>query len=325
MLQLVIRPICFLFLMLSLALALTGCGSQTVQQPQDPQPQSNQTPSKPQEHVVKDAIGEVKLPIDPKRIVVLDNGALENLLAMGVTPVGAATVSLDRPFFSHLSDKTNGIQKVGTIDQPNLESIAALKPDLIIGSKDQHEEIHAKLTQIAPTVFTETIGLDWKGNLKLHAEAVGKTKEGEKLISDYEKRVADFKAKMGDQIEKTEVSILRVYADHVRMYLPESFSGKFIEELGFPRPKAQSEKKFGKEVTEEQIAEMDGDVIFWFSRDKENFLTTKLQKNPLWASLKAVKQDKIYEVSTDTWLSGMGILSRNLMLDEVIKHMVKAP
>ncbi len=324
----------FFLLILSLSLFLVGCGNSAAPSAQGaPASNAANSSTSPQEnapsqegtqaHAVKDAMGEVKVPAEPKRIVVLDNGALDNLLALGVTPVGAATVSLDKPFFSYLGDKTSGIEKVGTIDQPNLEAIAALKPDLILGTKDQHEAIHSKLMEMAPTVFVETMGLDWKGNLKLHAEAVGKAQEAEKLIADYEKRVADFQAKMGDKIGKTEVSVLRMNADHVRIYLSESYSGKFIEELGFPRPKAQSEKDFAKKATEEQIADMDGDVIFWFSRDQENIMTTKLKGNPLWATLKAVQAGNVYEVSTDPWLSGMGILSRNLMLNEVIKHLDK--
>ncbi|MEJ8545264.1 ABC transporter substrate-binding protein [Brevibacillus borstelensis] len=313
----------FFLLILSLSLFLFGCGNSAATPAQGTPASNAPTQASPQEHTVKDAMGEVKVPAEPKRIVVLDNGALDNLLGLGVTPVGAATVSLDKPFFSYLGDKTSGIEKVGTIDQPNLEAVSALKPDLILGTKDQHEAIHSKLMQIAPTVFVETLGLDWKGNLKLHAEAVGKAKEAEKMIGDYEKRVAEFKAKMGDKVGKTEVSMLRMNADHIRIYLSESYSGKFIEELGFPRPKAQSEKEFAKKATEEQIADMDGDVIFWFSRDQENIMTTKLKDNPLWATLKAVQAGNVYEVSTDPWLSGMGVVSRNLMLDEVIKHLDK--
>lgn len=325
------RPFGLLMLLLILMLALVACGgnegtqqeSQSPNQTNESTNDSAQAKEPAQERVVKHAMGETKVPVNPERIVVLDNGALDNLLALNVKPTGAATVSLDEPFFSYLLDQTEGIEKVGTIDEPNLESIAAVKPDLILGSKDTHEAIYDKLTQIAPTVFTETLGVDWKGNLKIHAEALGKTDEANKLISDYEKRMDEFKTKMGDKLAKTEISILRPRADHVRIYLSESYSGQFIEEIGFPRPAAQQEKDFAKKATEEQIADLDGDVIFWFSRDTENILNTKLKNNPLWSTLKAVKENNVYEVSTETWLSGMGIQSRNLMLDDLFKYLIK--
>ena len=48
--------------------------------------------------VVKHAMGQATLDGVPSRIVVLDNGALDNVLALGVKPVGAPTVQLDNPF-----------------------------------------------------------------------------------------------------------------------------------------------------------------------------------------------------------------------------------
>jgi iron complex transport system substrate-binding protein len=319
-------------LVLVLTLSLAACGQDDVATQSEPQPEpkkeetvtSENTEAKSNsERVVQHAMGETKVPSNPKRIVVLDNGALDNLLALGIKPIGATTVTLEDPFFSYLADQTDGIENVGTIDQPNLESVASMKPDLILGSKDTHEAIYDKLSQIAPTVFTETLGLDWRTNLRIQAEAVGKSEEAKTLISDYEQRVEEFKAEMGDKLANTQVSILRPRGDHIRIYLSESFSGKIIENIGLPRPPAQSEAEFAKKVTEEQIADLDGDVIFWFSRDPENMLKTKLMSSPLWSDLKAVKANKVYEVSAETWLSGMGVQSVNLILDDLFTYLVK--
>lgn len=46
---------------------------------------------------------------------------------------------------------------VGVEHEVNIEKIAALKPDLIIGSKIRQEKVYDKLTKIAPTVFSETL------------------------------------------------------------------------------------------------------------------------------------------------------------------------
>lgn len=272
-----------------------------------------------EDRVVQHAMGETKVPAHPKRVVVLDNGALDNLLALGVKPVGAPTVFENEPFFSYLKEQTQGIQQVGIIDQPNLEAVAAAKPDLILGVKEMHEKVYDKLSQIAPTVFTEEIGMDWKGNLKLHAEAVGKNKEADELIQQYDGRVAELQKKLGDRLKTTQISLLRPRADHIRVYLRQSFSGKLIEDLGFARPPVQTKDDFALKVTEENIQDLDGDVIIWFSRDKENLLKDKVMKSPLWSQLKAVKQNQVYEVSAETWLSGMGVQAANLMLDDVNK------
>jgi iron complex transport system substrate-binding protein len=301
---------------------LVACGSNEPASKSQVGKNSEKTET-PAERAIMHSMGETNVTANPQRIVVLDNGALDNLLALGVKPIGATTVSLEDPFFTYLGEQTQGIETLGTIDQPNLESIAKMKPDLILGSKDTHEAIYSQLTQIAPTVFTETLGVDWKGNLKIQADAVGKVTEGDKLIADYEARVDELKSKLGDKLGTTHVSILRARGDHIRIYLSESFSGKMIEDIGFPRPPAQSEKDFAKKVTEEQIADIDGDIIFWFTREPDNLLQKKVMSNPLWADLKAVQANQVHEVSSETWLSGMGVQSVNLILDDLFLHLVK--
>ncbi|MGV2828126.1 ABC transporter substrate-binding protein [Myxosarcina sp. GI1(2024)] len=56
------------------------------------------------------------------------------------------------------------MESVGHLDSPNLETIAALKPDLILGAKGWDSQNNYKLlSQIAPTVIAEveTSG-EWK-------------------------------------------------------------------------------------------------------------------------------------------------------------------
>src|SRR5690606_20883375 len=74
---------------------------------------------------VRDAIGDTKLPSKPERIIVLNTQALESLLAFGVKPIGAPySIPQNAAFFEHLQDQTDGIQNIGTVDEPNLETIA---------------------------------------------------------------------------------------------------------------------------------------------------------------------------------------------------------
>lgn len=92
---------------------------------------------------VTHAMGTTEIIGNPERVVVLDTGELDSVLALGVTPVGAVTADATGAFQSYLGDRTKGIEVVGTINEPNLEKIAALQPDLILSSKTRHEEIYA--------------------------------------------------------------------------------------------------------------------------------------------------------------------------------------
>ena len=269
---------------------------------------------------IKHAMGTTMLDQTPARVVVLDNGALDNMLALGVKPAGATPIFLDKPFVGYLAEQAGGIDKVGTINQPNLESIAALNPDLIVGTKDLHEAIYDKLSQIAPTVFTETLFDDWKGRLKLHGLSVGKGAEADALIAAYEEKLAAFKSL---KVTKS-VSVLRGRTDNVTIYLGNSWSGEFVREVGLKRPASQQDnEKWGVKITQEQIADIDADAILWFSRADENYLTKDMKTSRLWNTLEAVKQEQVYRLDAGVWLSGMGIQARNLMLDDVKRIFTK--
>jgi iron complex transport system substrate-binding protein len=274
------------------------------------------------ERLIKHAMGETAVPAQPQRVIVLDNGSLDNTLALGVQPIGAATVA-DAGFLPYLKTQTANIQTVGTIDQPNLETISVLKPDLILGSKDVHEEIYAQLSEIAPTVLVEKLGETWKANLHVQAEALGKTEQATQLMATYNQRLDTFKQQMGDKLATTNVSVIRSMPDHLRIYMNSSFVGSILKDAGLPRPEAQNQDKVMEKITTEQIPQLDGSIIFFTQRDPAASQLTEAMKHPLWANLNAVKAGNVYEVPHDVWINGLGIQAVNLVLDDLTSHLVR--
>lgn len=317
------RLLAFLFTAL---LLLSACGGSRPSNPTETKApvSAQEVPAAETEfRVVKHAMGETKVPADPQRVVVLDTGELDHSLALGIKPVGSVTGRDGSAFPEYLGDKVKGIVDVGSYSEPNLEAIANLKPDLILSSKLRHEKIYDKLSQIAPTVFTETVGEPWKENLKVHADALNRTKEAEALMARYDQRVADFRVKMGDRLPATRVSIVRSLPDHVRIMMKASFIGTILKDAGLPRPNAQDKDVFMEKATQERIPDLDGDVIFVMHFKLGDSQATTLMKNPLWSELSAVKNQKVYEVSDDTWSRGIGILGANAVLDDLYHYLVK--
>jgi len=324
-------------IMVALLLLVTGCGSAATdtnnagageeKQPAQ-QPAANagtNADAAPQVQTIKHAMGETDVPLNPERVVVLDNGALDNILALGVTPVGAPSIiAVEDGFASYLAG-TEGITNIGTVEQPSLETIASLKPDVIIGIKDTQEAIYNQLSQIAPTVFTEVGGADWEENLAVHAAITGKVEEGKQLLEQLNVRIEELRAKLGDSLETTEVSLLRPRKDRVSVYLKVGFTGGVADKIGLKRPAGQDrDDDFNFNVTEEQIAELDGDVIILFGRESEqDYFNEKIKTNPLWQTLKAVQNDRVYSADWEVWLSGHGIQAVNLMLDDYAKFLMK--
>lgn len=78
--------------------------------------------------------GETEVPAQPQRVVVLDTPHLDTALSLGVTPVGSVQSSVDEGLPAYLGDRTEGIEIVGTIEEPDLEAVPALEPDLILSA-----------------------------------------------------------------------------------------------------------------------------------------------------------------------------------------------
>ncbi|OXM14652.1 ABC transporter substrate-binding protein [Paenibacillus herberti] len=269
---------------------------------------------------VKDAYGDVQVPTNPTKIVVLDIGALDNLLEMGIVPIGAPSIlAAGDPYPKYLKN-TDGIKNIGSVNEPNMEAIDALQPDLIIGNKDTHDAIYKQLGEIAPTVFVETLGTTWKENLKLHSEAVNKQAEGDKLLAAYQQKTEELKSKIAGKTG-TAVSLFRPRADKIQIYMKATFAGAIMNDAGVVRPAAQNNDEFSKDVTEEQIAELDGDVILWFDREADAF--AKLEKSSLWSSLKGVQNKNVHSVDWEYWLSGLGIQAATKIVDDLNKFLVK--
>jgi len=276
---------------------------------------------------VKHAMGTTKIPAAPKRVVVLDTGELDDVTMLGLKPVGAVSphMKTEGGFPNYLKDKIGGVKDVGPMEEPNLELIASLKPDLILSSKVRHEKIYNKLEAVAPTVFTETTGGPWKANLKVHAKALGMEKQADAAMKKYESRA---KA-LGEAIEKKDhgtmpsASVVRFIAGPTRLYQKSSFSGVVLDDIGLRRPKSQSSTDPDEpmaDVSPEQIDRAEADLIFVTNGDDPKKTKREdVTDNPVWKDLDAVKKDKVFDVPDETWMSGIGVQAANHMLADVAK------
>ncbi|MFF4360480.1 ABC transporter substrate-binding protein [Streptomyces sp. NPDC001604] len=276
---------------------------------------------------LKTVMGDVKIPSQPKRVVVLDTGELDDVTLLGIDPVGAVAphFKTEGGFPTYLKGELSGTADVGPLLEPNLEKIASLKPDLILSSKVRHEKVYDKLSAIAPTVFTETTGGVWKQNLKVHAEALGLEKQAAAKLKEYETQA---KA-LGEAIRKKDggtmptASVVRFIAGPTRLYQTNSYSGVVLNDIGFKRPKSQVSNDPAvtmKDVSPEEIDQADADLVFVTTADTPDKTQQKqVTSNPVWKSLKAVKSGKVFTVPDETWMSGIGVQAAEQMLKDVAK------
>lgn len=249
--------------------------------------------------VIEHAMGKTCVPLSLQRVITIDPFSLENVLAFGIQPIGIASDSEWIEERYYLQERLAGVEFVGGYDQPNLEKILMLKPDLILGL-DSVADTYGQLSQIAPTILSNfKSSSDWQKILMHNAEALGKTDVAKQLMEQYYSRLEEFKRQMGDRLTKTKVSVVRIYPEGIDIYRKNTFIGVVLEDAGLPRPAAQIEDMPGRLTSKELIHDADGDVIFVWSNEsgqrhqEVQAIFDKLQNDPLWNQLNAVRQGKV--------------------------------
>ncbi|MFC9594243.1 ABC transporter substrate-binding protein [Streptomyces sp. NPDC056944] len=268
------------------------------------------------------ALGTTELKTAPKRVVVLDVGELDNVVSLGIEPVGYAPSEGDDGIPGYLAKDAGTPKSVGTINNLNLEAIANLQPDLILGSQLRAADKYDELSKIAPTVFSIRPGFTWKENYLLNAAALDRTAEAKTKLAAYETKAKQLGTDIGP--DKPTVSMVRYLPGKIRLYAKASFIGTILEDTGLPRPKNQQIDELAAEISPEKIDEADADWIFTgVYGDAKATKKDSAQANPLWKNLEAVKAGRAKDVPDETWYLGLGVTAANSVLDDLREDLVK--
>ncbi|MFC9480352.1 ABC transporter substrate-binding protein [Streptomyces griseus] len=301
------------------ALTLAACGGSD-----DSGSGSGSASSGGSTRTVETPMGDVQVKEAPERVVVLDTAELDSALTLGVKPVGATHADVTSGFLNYLpKDQLSGIKDVGQMMTPNLEAIAALKPDLILTSKIRHGDKYDELSKIAPTVMTENTGYPWKENFQLHAEALGKQTEAKMVTDDYANHVADVTKALGgkDKAAATEVNMVRfVEGADIRIYGRKNYIATILADVGLGRPAITDQAKdgFSYDVSPEKIDLADADVVFHSTYgDPKKSKETETTGSGLWKNMDAVKNGKVFAVDDQLWIQGIGYTAADKILGEL--------
>jgi len=266
------------------------------------------------------AMGVTEVPDAPVRVAILTNEGTEALLHLGVVPVGAAQSWQGNPFYPHLADQLADTVSLGTETAINLEVLASLQPDVIIGTVFRHEKVYEQLSAIAPTVLSATIGPQWLENYEFYGRTVGLGDRAAANAEAFRAQAAALGDAIGDRVDE-EVSLVRFAVGRTRIYSDHSFAGVVLDLVGFRRPALQQSQDTFVQIGKERIPEMDADRIFYFAPDDDNAESmANLEEwlnDPLFVQLDASRAGKVTRVRELSWNLGGGIYSAHMMLEEL--------
>ncbi|UIO42435.1 ABC transporter substrate-binding protein [Brevibacillus brevis] len=298
-------------LTLAATVLLTGCGSAEQKQPAAGQDNAKTA----QKRIVKHELGETEITGDPKRVVALEYSFVDGLWELGVTPVGIAQ-DKDKDVEGLIGKKIE-YTPVGTRQQPSLEVISSLQPDLIIGDLNRHKDIYKDLQKIAPTIILKSRNSTYQENLSSFAtigEALNKQKEAEQRLIKHKEIIAEFKKKVqaGDS-RKVMLGVFR--ADSLSAHGAKSFDGELLEMIGIKNAIQDAPEPTVK-ISLEQMVQWDPDVIFLAEAD--DALLNEWKQNPLWNNITAVKNHEVHKVNRDLWTRYRGLKSAERIVEEAV-------
>ncbi|MBP2316328.1 siderophore ABC transporter substrate-binding protein [Azospirillum soli] len=118
--------------------------------------------------LIATALGPVEVKGVPKTVAVYDVAAIDTLLHLGITPAGRP----QKIFVPELEAKTKGAAPVGTLQDPDLEALSMLGPDLVIigGRSSPHLDT---VRRVAPAIDMTIDGKDLLADAKRRLSAYG--------------------------------------------------------------------------------------------------------------------------------------------------------
>ncbi|MBO5115326.1 MAG: ABC transporter substrate-binding protein [Peptococcaceae bacterium] len=293
---------CFLLALLLVSiLALSGCGTNQTMQESSQQEDG---------YTFTDAIGQEITVHNPQRVVSLMGSFSEIwILAGGAdTLVGTSYDTVDNRDLGLPED----IAIVGTYQNPNIEEILALNPDLVLLSSettrtDSHVALKDALNgaDIPAAYFSVTHFEDYLNMLKICTDITGNQDAYQTNGIAVEERIAQI---IADSKTETSPSVLLMitYSGGIRAQSSDTMTGKMLSELGCKNI-LDDYPSMLQDFSVEKIIETDPDYIFVIPMGNDDALAQKnlkenVESNPAWNSLTAVKNDRYILLPKDKFL-----------------------
>jgi len=255
---------------------------------------------------ITDSLGRsVTIPARPQRIVAMSPSVVETLFALGVTPVG-------RPETATYPPEAKEVEAFGTSYQPNLERIAAMKPDLIIADATIQAQLVPSLEELgAPVVAIDFSGVDRViDSLRTIGALVGVPEKGEELAKQIEDRIADITRNLPAERPKV-VAIIAAGPEQYFAAKPSSYIGTIIAALGAENIVSEDEP-VGRvagytNLSQERLVQANPDVII-FTNPVPGAppLSQTLRNNPAWANLKAFQDGRVFDADPVVYVQSAG-------------------
>ncbi|OOE09471.1 ABC transporter substrate-binding protein [Stutzerimonas degradans] len=271
---------------------------------------------------VTDAMGNtVTVPEAPQRVITLSEIDLDTALTLGVTPVGTINGRGQAAPPRYLDGKLPaGIEVVGDIDNPNLETLLELEPDLILTGPVKPEQL-AILNEIAPTVITFNWARPWQESMQRTAQALNKEAEAKAVLERYRARVEAARQRLAAHQGET-LSIVRWNPKGPSYMFKDAFASTVAEDVGLLRPAHQQDRghTHSMALSLESLELLDADwlVIGTLATSGEAVeAMNQAEQTPAFRQLSAIQAKRFGAVDGSLWTSLGGPMAALQVIEDI--------
>jgi len=283
-----------------------------------------------------DASGtEITLDGPATTVVGTEWNVVENLVSLGVDPVGVADVE-GYSAWSSAVPLTNEPEDIGTRGEPSLDTVASLAPDLIVATTDLPEDAVSQLRDIAPVLQVESADASAQidrafENLELIAQATGTEDRADEVEQEYRDAVETG----AQQLEAAGLAGADVaFADgydnagqiSVRPFVGGSLIGDVNTELGLVNAwDVEGDPAYGLGTTDvEGLTALPADTHFVYSTNDVmgDPFADGLAGNAVWQSLPFVQSGQVTRLEDGVWTFG-GPASMTAYVERLVPALTK--
>ncbi|HVU78665.1 MAG TPA: Fe(3+) dicitrate ABC transporter substrate-binding protein [Gaiellaceae bacterium] len=276
------------------------------------------------DRTVDGTLGSVTLHGTPKRIVALEFSFVDDLVAVGLKPVGIADDNNPNSIIPPIRAKVAGYTSVGLRATPNLETIASLHPDLIIADATRDAKIMNKLNAIAPTIALDSLQQAYLPNLH-SAIVIGqlvnkcgamrvRVQQDKLIMARIAKVVPKSYASKRAMFVVSDKTVFNVHSSLA--YTPSLLKAIGIGEANIVKPAKGANPYIVMSL--EDLVSNNPDIMFVADYFPGTAVIDGYQKSPLWGTVTAAKNKQVYNVNPALWSKARGLLAGELIAQQAV-------
>ncbi|QNG18441.1 ABC transporter substrate-binding protein [Rhodococcus triatomae] len=253
---------------------------------------------------VEHEYGSTVIPAELDNIVVTDEYAGLNLLAVGIVPDVTFTSFGSQIGAQILGNAGSKVIEVPPMGLPDPEQVLAEDPDLVVLTSYGDDRYYRSMADAIPTLPGPATTVSWQENLDFYGEAFDRADEAAQVTTALEGQLDELKS--ATQENPRSLSVLESARGIVAVPTPDSASSTILRAAGFTGPELQTaplpEGSGGRPftpVSEENLGTQDADIIVVF--DEGIYSAEVVERTPGFDSLQGVRDGNLARVNGDLW------------------------